>query len=231
MIMTGCAPICDRHGAKVLSTGRQQLLQSIEKRRLIGMDAFSRFIDRNEFRPVDFPRSARGKRVGRRETGKTMDALPAFAILNRPQRMQFARSDCGFFERLAAGGRFEVFARVGDPLGNAPRLSAVVIARRMDQQHLKSAAVPPVQQCACRFLDRRHTRIIAAAGPTPNPGAALDAQARRLCYEASARKAQKSSRRRPDRRLVKPHARSNYEPPPNWELTLVNVVLAFVPTA
>src|SRR5579862_2530718 len=129
--------------------------ETVEKRGLFGMDSSAGFVEGQEFGVVDFPRGAAGGGVGRGLAGKAMHAFAALGVVDRRQGDEIACGYARLFERLAAGGRFERFARVGQTLGNAPRGLAVVVARGMDQKHLKDIAAPAIKKCACRFLHGR----------------------------------------------------------------------------
>src|SRR5262245_46563595 len=121
------------------------------------MDYLHRLVQWQKLSTVDFPARAMRARICRGWCGKSMDALAAFGVFNVTQRNQLAlNTDTVFFPRFAHSRRLEPLSVVRLPLGNAPRRLAVVIARRMHQQHFNLLAATPICQDAGRF-DHGHS--------------------------------------------------------------------------
>ena len=73
-------------------------------------------------------------------SGEAVDLLTALLQDHRTERREIARRNAGLLDRFTAGCLLERLARVGQALGYAPRRSAVVVARRVDEQHFDALA-------------------------------------------------------------------------------------------
>src|SRR4051812_43358149 len=114
------------------------LHQSVEKWHLIGMELFAGGVDRKELGAIDFPARAARRAVGGSGTCKTVNGLAAFLVADRAEPDERARLHAGLFARLAPRRVFERLVQVGQSLGNAPRLVAVVGAAWMHEQYFEA---------------------------------------------------------------------------------------------
>src|SRR4051812_19215736 len=112
--------------------------QPIEKRRLVGMELFAGGVDQKELRAIDFPARAARRAVGGSGAGKTVNGLAAFLVADRAELDERARLHAGLFARLAPRRVFERLVQVGQSLGNAPRLVAVIGAAWMHEQYFEA---------------------------------------------------------------------------------------------
>ena len=133
----------------------QMIHQPVEEHPLIGVDQALSFLQGHETCLIDLPGGRMRGGVGRGRSGETEDALAALLIVGEAERLQRAGRDACFLLGFAAGRRFQVgFARVGDPLGDAPRGVAVVVAGGVDEQHLDAVAGAAIEQGAGSLFAR-----------------------------------------------------------------------------
>ena len=108
----------------------EMTLQTIEQRRLIGMDDPARARDLDELGFVDFPRRAAGWRPSV-PSRRTRARVFSIACNRRSRDRRAAQiSSPGLFERLAPRGRLERPRRDRRTFRDAPGCAAVVVARR-----------------------------------------------------------------------------------------------------
>ena len=139
-------------GGRLRGIAGQLRLQSFQERPLLGVDSGFRFVQREEYRLIDFPRGATRFGVGGRRTREGVDPLAALRVLDGAECHEVAGKHARFLERFAAGCGLQRFVRIGEALGDAPGGVTVVAAGRMDQKHFDPPVAAAVEQGSCGLL-------------------------------------------------------------------------------
>src|SRR5437868_5733932 len=131
------------------SSSCNQVAQSIDEHRLLGVQQRLRLIERHKACLIHFPGRTRRLGVRRGWAGESVDLLAALGVCDAAERRQLAGANAGLFPGLATGSLLQIgFAGVDFAFRDAPGLVAVVIAARMDDKHFEAAWSFAVEQGA-----------------------------------------------------------------------------------